>query len=229
MRSKELSLAGVALLAVLAWGMMAMAQEAAPAPGTNQGNPSVNAGPRHGWGGHRGMGRRMLRGLNLSDSQKQQLKPIFEQQHQQMQALRNNNSLTPEQKKTQAQQIRQNTMTQVNGILTPEQQQQLKQQRQAWAGKTAQRLNLSEAQKTQMQSIFQQHRAEMQAVQQDSTLTAEQKQAKRQQIREEMRSQLNSVLTPEQQQQWQQMREHRRGRGPWGPQNQGAGPGPQGL
>ena len=213
MRSKGLSIAGIALLAVLAWGMMAVGQEAAP--GTNQGSPSTSAGPRHGRHGH-GMGRRMLRGLNLSDSQKQQLKPIFEQQHQQMQALRNNASLTPEQKKAQAQQIRQNTMAQVNGILTPEQQQQLKQRRQAWAGRMAQRLNLSESQKTQMQSIFQQHRAEMQAVQQDSTLTAEQKQAKRQQIRQEMRSQLNGILTPEQQQQWQQMREHRRNHGPQG-------------
>lgn len=221
MRSKGLSIAGIALLAVLALGMMAMAQEAAP--GANQGNPSTNAGPRHGWRGHRGMGR-MMRGLNLSDSQKQQLKPIFEQQHQQMQALRNNSSLTPEQKKAQAQQIRQNTRTQVNGILTPEQQQQLKQGRQAWAGKMAERLNLSESQKTQMQSVFQQHRAEMQAVEQDSTLTAEQKQAKRQQMREEMKSQMNGILTPEQQQQWQQMREHRRGHGA-----KGQGAGPQGL
>lgn len=222
MRSKGVSITGIALLAVLAWGMMALAQDTAPATGTSQGNSSANAGPRHGRHG-RGMGR-MLRGLNLSDSQKQQLKPILEQQHQQMQALRNNSSLTPEQKKAQAQQIRQSTMAQVNGILTPEQQQQLKQRRQAWAGRMAQRLNLSESQKTQMQSIFQQHRAEMQAVQQDSTLTAEQKQAKRQQIRQEMRSQLNGILTPEQQQQWQQMREHRRNHGP-----QGQGAGPQGL
>lgn len=215
MRSKGLSIAGIALLAVLAWGMMAQAQDTAAAAGATQGNPSANAGPRHGRHGRHGMGR-MLRGLNLSDSQKQQLKPIFEQQHQQMQALRNNSALTSEQKKAQAQQIRQSTMAQVNGILTPEQQQQLKQRRQEWAGRMAERLNLSESQKTQMQSIFQQHRAEMQAVQQDSTLTAEQKQAKRQQIRQEMRSQLNGVLTPEQQQQWQQMREHRRGRGPQG-------------
>jgi len=227
-------MAGIALSALLAWGMVALAQEQPAPPGANSGNPGMSAGPHRGWHGRRGMGPRgMLRGLNLTDSQKSQLKPIWQQQHQQMQALRANTSLTPEQKKAQAQEIRKNTLAQVNGILTPEQQQQFQQRRQQWgsgfAGGMAQRLNLSEAQKTQMQSIFQQHRSQIQALQQDTSLTAEQKREKRQQIRQDLSSQLNSVLTPEQQQQWQQMRQHHRGpHGPRGPQNPGQGPGPEG-
>src|SRR5690242_7114303 len=67
--------------------------------------------------------------LNLSPEQKSQLQPIFQSTRQQMQALRADTGLTPEQKHEKMQQIRQSQMTQMKAILTPEQQQQLQNRR----------------------------------------------------------------------------------------------------
>src|ERR1041384_3923423 len=74
-------------------------------------------------------GGRGFQALNLTAEQKSQMKPIFESSRQQMQALRSDTTLTPQQKHEKMQQIRQNQMTQMKSILTPEQQQQLQQMR----------------------------------------------------------------------------------------------------
>jgi Spy/CpxP family protein refolding chaperone len=82
--------------------------------------------PGAGKGGFRARG---FQALNLTAEQKTQLQPIFQSTRQQMQALRADTSLTPEQKHEKMQQIRQNQMTQMKSILTPEQQQQMQQMR----------------------------------------------------------------------------------------------------
>jgi Spy/CpxP family protein refolding chaperone len=81
-------------------------------------------GRREGFKAGRG-----FQALNLSEQQKAQMKPIFESSRQQMQALKADTSLTPEQKREKMKEIRQNQMSQVKSILTPEQQQQLQQMR----------------------------------------------------------------------------------------------------
>ena len=72
---------------------------------------------------------RGLQALNLTDQQKQELKPVFQSTHQQMQALRSDTTLTPEQKREKMKEIRQNQMSQMKSILTPDQLQQLHQMR----------------------------------------------------------------------------------------------------
>ena len=72
---------------------------------------------------------RRFQALNLSEQQKSQLQPVFQSTRQQMQALRSDTSLTPEQRREKMQQIRQNQMAQMKSILTPEQQQQMQQRR----------------------------------------------------------------------------------------------------
>lgn len=80
--------------------------------------------------GARGMaGKRMgymARELNLTDAQKAQLKPIFEQQRAQMKALKADTSLTQEQKHEKFQQLRADGRKQFLAVLTPEQQQKLR-------------------------------------------------------------------------------------------------------
>jgi Spy/CpxP family protein refolding chaperone len=72
---------------------------------------------------------RRFQALNLTAEQKTQLQPLFQSTRQQMQALRADTSLTPEQKREKMKEIRQNQMAQMKSILTPEQQQQLQQRR----------------------------------------------------------------------------------------------------
>lgn len=86
---------------------------------------------------HRGMHRKMARvhgrhgmkhmaeELGLSDAQKTQLKGIHEQQRDKARELRQNESLTKEQKLEQMKTLRESTKTQVQGVLTAEQQTRL--------------------------------------------------------------------------------------------------------
>ena len=67
--------------------------------------------------------QRMAKELNLTDAQKTQMKGIQQNARTQMQAIRNDNSLTQDQKRAKIQELHQSTQTQMNGVLTPEQQQ----------------------------------------------------------------------------------------------------------
>jgi Spy/CpxP family protein refolding chaperone len=65
---------------------------------------------------------RMAKELGLTDAQQTQLKSIHEQQRTKVQELRNNDSLTREQKMEQLKALRESTQSQVNNVLTADQQ-----------------------------------------------------------------------------------------------------------
>jgi periplasmic protein CpxP/Spy len=65
--------------------------------------------------------------LNLSDEQKAKLRPIIAEETQQMDAARNDPSLTPDQKAEKISQIRQTASPKIKAVLTPEQLQKLAQ------------------------------------------------------------------------------------------------------
>jgi len=171
--------------------------------------------------GHAHAAGRVFEGLNLTADQKTRLQSLLQEQRSQMQALRNNTSLTAEQKKQQSRELRKTNHEQLLAILTPEQQAQLKQMHQQRAGRRAsfndgrrfQALNLTAEQKSQLKPIFESTRQEMKALRGDTSLTPEQKREKMQQIRQNQMTQLKSILTPEQQQQLQQGRGRRMHKG----------------
>jgi periplasmic protein CpxP/Spy len=59
--------------------------------------------------------------LNLTEEQKTKLRPILMDERQQMEAVRNDSSLSPEQKMAKAQQIREAAGPKIKAVLTPEQ------------------------------------------------------------------------------------------------------------
>jgi periplasmic protein CpxP/Spy len=63
--------------------------------------------------------------LNLTDDQKAKLRPIIMEENQQMESLRNDSSMTQEQKIAKANQIRAEASPKIKAILTPEQLQKL--------------------------------------------------------------------------------------------------------
>ena len=71
----------------------------------------------------------MAQQLNLTDQQKTQIQGFTQAERQQAQSIKQDTSLTPEQKRDKFQQLRPSTHQQVLGVLTPEQQQQMKQLR----------------------------------------------------------------------------------------------------
>jgi Spy/CpxP family protein refolding chaperone len=159
--------------------------------------------------------------LNLTQDQKSKLQSLRQTERTQIDAIRNNSSLTDEQKKQQIADLRKNDRQQFLAVLTPEQQAQMKEMRQDRggrrgafdAGRRFQALNLTEQQKSQLKPIFQSTRQQMQALRSDTSLTPEQKHEKMQQIRQNQMTQMKSILTPEQQQQLEQHRGRRMHKG----------------
>jgi Spy/CpxP family protein refolding chaperone len=60
--------------------------------------------------------------LNLTDDQKTQLKPMLQSEVQELQAVKNDTSLSPDQKEAKAKAIHQSFKSQISNVLTPEQQ-----------------------------------------------------------------------------------------------------------
>ena len=88
-------------------------------------------GPSRDRGGRRAMhpGQRLERlskELKLTDEQKDQLKPILEDEQKQFEAMRNDDTLTREDRWSKMQEIRQSSQERMNSVLTPDQQAKLK-------------------------------------------------------------------------------------------------------
>jgi protein CpxP len=68
----------------------------------------------------------MSQRLNLTEDQKEKIRPVLQDESKQLKALHEDTSLTPEQRRAKAREIHRATREQINPILTPEQQEQLK-------------------------------------------------------------------------------------------------------
>lgn len=79
------------------------------------------------------------------------------------------------------------------------------------ADRLSQKLNLSDAQKAQIQNIFNGARADSQAVKNDTSLTEAQRRDRLKGIHKTTQSAMMNVLTPTQQAQWQQIKAEHRG------------------
>ncbi len=208
----------IALLLTLFLAAAVLAQTA-PAPSDNAASAAPKMVPRH-----KGGFERMAQQLNLTDQQKTQIQGFTQAGGQQALSIRQDTSLTPQQKQDQLKQLRASTRQQIQGVLTPDQQVQMKQLRAQHAGmgsgKGAGRgrgmgplaqLNLTADQQAKIHPILQSSRQQAQVVRADASLTPEQKKAKIRGIHQDAMTQVNSLLTPEQQQQWQERRQHRGG------------------
>jgi periplasmic protein CpxP/Spy len=123
-RTKMLALAVCMLTTIVMLGLNAPAgaQDAQQAP-------PAQAAPKMA-PGHPSVAERlesMSKVLNLTPEQKEKIRPLLEEQDKQMGELRNNTTLTPEQKRDKARLTMVETHEKVVAILTPEQKEKLKQ------------------------------------------------------------------------------------------------------
>ncbi len=151
---------------------------------------------------------------NLTPEQRAQLKSIHQSTRTQLEALRNDQSLTPEQRQARARSIGEATRQQVLGILTPEQQEMMKNRRGEGFGRGPGKsrgegagMGLSADQKAQLKITHESTRTQVNSVRNDSSLTPEQKAQQLKSIRENSRQQLSGILSA---QQLDQLRSHRR-------------------
>ena len=81
----------------------------------------------------------MTRRYNLSADQQNQIKPILMDQQQRMQSLRQDSSLSPEEKKAKMQSIRSDSNSKIEAILNDDQKKQFEQDHQSMQERTQQR------------------------------------------------------------------------------------------
>ncbi len=129
---KHMKVAALALGAVLmAAPLTGFAQDNSAAPPAKDQTTTQGMG-RHGHMRQADPAKRlewMSKKLNLTDEQKTKLQPIFQDEFQQMKAVREDTSLSREQKRDKMKQIHETFHPQVMAVLTPDQQQKLEQMR----------------------------------------------------------------------------------------------------
>ncbi len=137
---KHMRVAALTLGAVLmAAPLTGFAQENSATPPANDQTTMQGMG-RHGHMRQADPAKRlewMSKKLNLTDEQKTKLQPIFQDEFQQMKAVREDTSLSREQKRDKMKQIHETFHPQVMAVLTPDQQQKLEQMRANRRGKGA--------------------------------------------------------------------------------------------
>ncbi len=155
-------------------------------------------------------GAQIAQMLNLTAEQKSQIKPILLDAKAKAQAIKADSALSADQKKAKFMELRASVKAQIAQILTPEQKQKFMQSRKQGRGgkwKTlAVALGITDQQKAQIKPIFNSAKAQCEAVREDSSLTAGQKQAKMMDIRKSVKDEVLPILTPEQKQKLAAMR-----------------------
>lgn len=180
----------VLLAGMMLTGVALVAQDAsAPAPDTS----TQNSAPA----------------VQLSTTQKQQLREMRASARDQAAVIRNDQTLTPAQKQEKIKELRASTREQMKNVLTPEQQQAFAQRRAAFRQRMADKLGLTADQQTKLKELRQSNHQQRQSVLANTSLTNDQKLAQLAQIRQSSKAQLATILTPDQLQKLQQMRMHR--------------------
>lgn len=174
--------------------------------------------------------------LNLSADQKARLQSIREDFKKQSEALKNNTSLSAQEKQARRKTLHEQFRSQSESILTPAQKEQMAKNKSEWKanhkedrregkkegeargvkGKGMKRgadmqkeLDLTSDQQHKMEQMRTDFRNRFTSLRSDNTLTEEQKKAKMQEMRKQQRDQMRSILTPDQIQKMESQRQQR--------------------
>ena len=128
----RLAISGLLATGLTLCSAAAFAQQDNAAPTPDASAPQQGGG--HGqWGGHQTPDEqvaRMTKRYNLSSDQQAQIKPILANQQQQMQALRQDSSLSREDKMAKMKSIREDSSTKIQAVLNDSQKQKFAQDQQ---------------------------------------------------------------------------------------------------
>jgi Spy/CpxP family protein refolding chaperone len=191
-------------------------------------------GQHHEWRQGQGQQENMYQQLNLTADQQSKLKAMRDDFKKQADAIKAQN-LSEDEQRTKMQALHQQQRQQIDAILTTDQKQQLeklrserreqmnnqrnsdstgKGNRQSWnnhkGGQNIQKeLNLTSDQQAKVKAIRTDFKSKAEAIRNDQSLTKDQKHAKFQELMQQQRDQMKTVLTKEQQDKWQQLRSER--------------------
>lgn len=174
--------------------------------------------------------------LNLSADQKARLQSVREDYKKQSADLKNNTQLSADEKQKRRKELHEQFKSKTDAIFTPAQKEQLAKNKTEWKekskdgkregnrdgqarnskGKGMQRgqdfqeeLGLSADQQQKMEQLRNDFRNKFSSLRSDNSLTEDQKKAKMQAMRKQQQEQMKSILTPEQIQKMESLRQQR--------------------
>ena len=160
----------------------------------------------------------MAKNLQLTDQQKEQFKNMRTEFHKKLMELKKNEDITVREYKARMHALQKEHRTAFQSILTQEQKDRIAKMKQeriqhaktnmaARSERMKSKLGLSDAQASQLKAIRTDMAAKIKAIHADSALTRDQKHEQVKNLVVQQKDQLKNILTPEQLQQLQQMRE----------------------
>ena len=187
------------LLAASALFLMTAASQAQ----TTQSESQVQKHHRGAFSHHNGM-----QNLNLSDTQKKQMKDLRESYHKQIADLQNDKSLSADQLKEKTQTLRKEQFSKMQSFLTPEQKTQMASLRAGGANRDFGRgqrfeqmqaqLGLTADQAAKLKASREDFHKKAEAIRADNSLTDAQKKDQVKALAKQHHESLKSVLTPDQ-------------------------------
>jgi Spy/CpxP family protein refolding chaperone len=161
----------------------------------------------NGAGGWRDRMIEAAKQLNLTDEQKEKLKPIFRSLMEKAQGLRDDATLSPQDRLQKLKALRDEAAPDFKKVLTPEQfekWQNLQVQPPALRLQEAiKELNLTDEQKEKLKAVFQEPMEKFRALRADQTLTWQEKLDKFKAARDEIAPKVKGVLSAEQYEKYQ--------------------------
>ena len=162
----------------------------------------------------------MLKGLNLSEAQKEQIKTYRQNTNNQLIELNKNEDITVKEYRARKAAILNTQKEQMEKVLTAEQKNQLAQnkaERKATRelaaskriGKMKSRLNLSDEQVTKIKATHEAAMAKAIAIRENNQLSPDEKKQQLMSLRQEQRNNITQVLTPEQITKMEEMKKER--------------------
>ena len=155
---------------------------------------------------HRGM---MMKGIDLTEGQKQQIKTENEGFRKQMEELKKNENITVKEWKGKMQKLREDHKTKMQGVLTPDQKVQLEKQKAEMktrhegmvkerTEKMKTRLGLCSEQSMNMDKSMEEMKIKMNSLKENKSLSHEQKKEQYMELRKQQKEKMKSILTEDQ-------------------------------
>jgi Spy/CpxP family protein refolding chaperone len=146
----------------------------------------------------------LARELNLSEEQRARIEGLWKQYRDRDEAIRRDTSITPEQRIQRFRQSREEYIRLVRSVLNEEQLKKFEAllESEANAPTTPTNMRFSPEQLNKIREITQRYNALRKQVQEDTSLDAQTRQRRLQELNKQMLDEIRSILTPEQRAQW---------------------------
>lgn len=146
----------------------------------------------------------LARALNLSEEQRARIDGLWKQYRDRDEAIRRDTSITPEQRMQRFRQNREEYIRLVRSVLNEEQLKKFEEllESEATLPSTATNMRFSPEQINKIREITQRYNALRNQIQQDTSLDAQTRQRRLQEVNKQMLEEIRSILTPEQRAQW---------------------------